>query len=268
MTGEDPWGEVAALIAEAARSAEDARRYRALADTIAAPCFERALALGSEVRRAARQGATASAAAFVAELQELTARSRTAIAEVRSSSIYQEATSAYAAGDSARTADLACELFADVGVHPNPAALYWMVALGGRRASDHFLPASELAVRIEQCRREGVRAEPTPPSRGGDEAILPVQLSEQHDPSESPVALVFEPAMLPGPVCQLLGSEPVFFYASRLAAEFSVSCAPSVDDEWWKIRPDAYQAYLDELREALLTRAIRVLIEPRPAEPL
>ena len=222
----DPWQDAAALIAEAGRSAEDAWRYRQLASTIAEPIFERALAIGSEVRRAAREGRTAALEDLTAELRELVTRCRNGIAEVRASSSYREAVHAFTNGDQARIAELAGAIFHGVVPLPTPGRLYWSVAIGGRGSVDHFLPAGVCAARIETTKREGLTTSAEAPERGGDGLIRPVLLSRRHDESESPIALAFDPAELPGPVCGLSGSELVLVYAERLTADFVVSSRP------------------------------------------
>jgi hypothetical protein len=146
---------------------------------------------------------------------------------------------------------------------PAPSRLYWSVAIGGRGAVDHFLPAEACAARIESAKREGLTSPADAPERGGDDLIRPVILSRRHDEAESPIALAFELAELPGPVCGLSGSEIALVYAERLTANFVVSCAEEASDEWWSVRPNAYRAYLDDLRIALTARSITMVIEPR-----
>jgi hypothetical protein len=260
----DPLAEAAALIREVGRSAQRARRYRNLATQVATPVFDRALAIGSDIRRTIRSSEphpTAIAAA-IAELRGLLAACENAIARVQVSALYREAVASFAAGATAQVAALAPTIFTDVTPHAPTGILYWAVPISGGRSGAHFLPPTEFAARVQQMATEGLLAAPSPPEFGGDDTIAPVLLSDKHDGSESPVALAFEPHTLSAPVCRLDGSNVVLFYAKRLSAAFTVTCSRSVDDEWWNVRPDAYQEYLAELREALIARALRVAIEP------
>jgi hypothetical protein len=263
----DPWAEAAALIGDAAKSAEHARRYRALADSIAEDSFERTLAIGSEMRAAARRGTPDALAVLVAELHELVARCQAGIAEVRASGSYRAAVRAFTNGETARVATLACAIFSNViaGRH-EPHTLYWPVPVLGGRSVEHFLPPIDCAVRIDTLRREGIPAVAVAPERGGDEDIRPVLLSERHEESESPFALALASSALPGPVCRLVGSETTLFYAPHLVADFTVSCASGASDEWWRVRPNAYHTYLNELQESLRARGIAVVIEPDARE--
>ena len=260
----DPVAEAAALIREVGRSAQRARRYRDLATQLATPVFDRALAIGSDVRRTIRSSEPHPTAitAALAELRELLASCENAITRIQVSALYREAVASFAAGATAQVAALAPPIFTDVTPHAATGILYWAVPIGAGRSGAHFLPPTEVAARVQQMASEGLVAAPSPLELGGDDTIAPVLLSDEHDGSESPVALAFEPHTLSAPVCRLDGSNIVLFYAKRLRAAFTVTCARSVDDEWWSVRPDAYQEYLAELREALIERALRVAIEP------
>ena len=264
MPGPDPLAEAAALIRDVGRSTQHARRYRDLAVAVAEPILDRTLAIGSDLRRAARgrgpEPATAIAAA-IAELRNLLARCEEAIDGIKTSSAYQEAVASFAAGEAERVAPLATAIFTDVIPYEPAGFLYWAVPLSNGRSGTHFLAPEEVAARLYVIAIEGFSAAIQPPELGGDETIRPVMLTDQHEGSESPLALAFEPHAIPAPVCRLEGSNVVLFYAERLAATFVVSCTANVNDEWWKARPDTYRQYLEELRDALSARALRAVIE-------
>ncbi len=260
----DPGAEAAALIGEAGRSAEDARRYRALADSLAPASFDRALAIGSEIRAAARRGAVEALVPFAAELRGLVARCRDAVGEVREGRTYQEAVRAFRSGDAAKAAALACDVFSGVAPRPGGGTLYYPLAIGGGRSVDHFLALDECAARIDACHRDGLTSPSAAPDRGGNEEIRPIALTARHDEAESPIALAFEAGTFGAPTCALTGTETVLLYSTRTRADFVVSCAPRVSDEWWEIRPDAYRAYVDGLRAALAARSITLIVEPEP----
>ncbi len=254
MTG-DVFAEAADRIADAARAAEDARRYRALAGAVAEPTFDRALAIGSDVRAAARRGEPAAVVPLLAELRELTERCRAGIAEIRASAVYQDAARAYAAAEPRRVAELASLLFADLALE-HPGTLYWSVPILGGRSHEHFLSAVACTDRIADLLHAGIPAASPPPARGADEILLPIVFTTSHEESESPVALALAPGAFPAPACRIVESEVVLYYAERLAADFTVTIAAETDDEWWRVRPAAYQTYVAELRAALTARSI------------
>jgi hypothetical protein len=64
-------------------------------------------------------------------------------------------------------------------------------------------------------------------------------------------------------MCTLAGTDLVLLYAERLVAPFVVTCSPSVDDEWWAVRPDAYRDYLEALRSTLSPGGLSVVVEKR-----
>jgi hypothetical protein len=252
------------LIAEVGWSAERARRYRDLATSVAEPAFDRALAIGSEVRQAARAGTVAALAGAVAELREIQARCQEGINHVRRSVRYQHLLAAFEAGDSTRAAELASAVFDGVSASPASQTLYSPVAIAGGKSVDHFLPATICAERIRTVADEGLSgaSDAGVSSPGSDESIRPLRLSETHDESESPISLAFAPTALPGLLGRLTDSDEMLFYARRLRAEFVVSCTSRVSDEWWGIRPDAYRRYLEDLKEALTARSLVLVIEP------
>jgi hypothetical protein len=264
----DRWAEVAALIGDVGRSAERARRYRALAASLAEPAFERALAIGSEVRQAARGGADAAAlAGAIEELRDLDARCGAEIARIRATRQYADLLAAFESDDAARAADLASAVFESVTVAPAGTILYSPVAIGGGKSLDHFLPPTACADRIRTIATEGLVAASDAHGivPGADEAIQPLRLTATHDEADSPVALAFAPEVLPPRIGCLADGDTVLVYARRLRAEFVVSCASRVSDEWWEIRPDAYRRYLEDLQQALTARDLTLVIEPTPA---
>jgi len=151
-----------------------------------------------------------------------------------------------------------------VSAAPVTRTLYAPVAIGGGKSVDHFLPADACADRIRTIAADGLAgaSDADVSSPGSDEAIYPLRLSETHDEGESPIALAFAPDAVPGLVGRLAGSDVVLLYAHRLRAEFVVSCTSEVSDEWWEIRPDAYQRYLEELKVALTARSLVLVMEP------
>lgn len=259
-TGPDGQDDPATLIAEAARSAQDARRYRSLATAVADPVFERVLAIGSEIRRAMRAGMAASIAAALDELRSLHQRCEEAVREVRASAPYRELTAAYGAGAVTRATTLAAEVFTDVVVASPGRLLRWAVPLTGRRSDEHFLPPERCARSIRAWAASGLTAPTEPPDMGGDAAIRPLPLTESTDPSEGPITLAFDPHVLPGPVGRFGEHDVRLWYAERLHAPFTVYAAPTVGDEWWEIRPAAYHTYLAALRDALTAAGIPFVI--------
>ncbi len=247
----DAWDEAAALITEVGRLSEDARRYRALGTLVAEPTFDRVLAIGSEVRQAARAGRNAPIVTAVLELRALLARCANALTELRADETYREMLASYAAGDAARTVEIAAKVYTDVTTAIASRPLHWPVPLRGRGAVEHFVPAERCAGTILDLAATGIPAPGEVPDLGGDGAVRPIRFSESPDPAESPITLVVAPDVLPGPVGRLAGSDVVLWYAERLKIPFGVAATASVGDEWWQVRPDAYRTYLEDLRRAL-----------------
>jgi hypothetical protein len=261
---EDPLADAAALIRDVGRSAQQARRYRALAAAVADPIFDRALAIGSDVRRAMRSEASQALPAVttaVDELRALLTRCGAAIAEVKRSPTYEEAAAAFAAGAAERVAALAAALFTDVTSDLPKGTYYWAVPVTSGRSGAHFLPAGDLATRLHRMATDGLAADSHPPELGGDETIRPLYLTDRPDETESPIALAFEPDALPTAIGRLAGTNAVLVYTARLRADFTVTCAASVDDEWWNVTPDAYRDYLQEFRDTLSPYGLRVIVE-------
>ena len=171
--GADPVPRVADLIREVGLAAEDARRYRALADTVAEPAFERALAIGTIIRQALREPERqrAAAADAIAELQGILDGCARAMADLRASATYRDALAAVAAGTVDRLATLAAAIFSDVEPFPNATVLYWPVPIAGPRGVAHFVPPRQCAARILQRADEGLLAASPPPERGADDRI-------------------------------------------------------------------------------------------------
>jgi hypothetical protein len=258
------------LIGEVGRNAERARRYRALVASVAEPTFERALAIGSEVRQLARGGSDAGAlAGVIAELRDLDARCGGEIARVRATGPYQDLLIAYEADDdAARAADLAQVVFAGVSAAPVTRTLYSPVTIGGGKSVDHFLAPDICAERIRTIADVGLAVvnDLSGLFPGADESIQPLRLTTTHDEADSPIALAFGAAVLPPKVGWLTGGDIALVYARHLRAEFVVSGASSVSDEWWEIRPDAYRQYLEDLQRALTARGLALVLEPSSAE--
>lgn len=264
MSPSDVLAEAAALIRDAGLSAEQARRYRALASTIADPTFDRTLALGSTIRLAGRDrpGSESVLRAAIDELRQLLARSEAAIADVRASALHRAAAAGFAAGNAAQVTPLAIELFTDVIADESLGVVTWDVPLGGGSGSEHFASPEECAARIASIAQDGVPAASPPPHLGADDAITPVTLAAEVGAADSPVTLVFERARLPAPVCRLEHSPLVLFYAPRLRSPFTVHCTAEVTDEWWSIRPDAYAQWLAALGPLLKAQGLAVAVAP------
>ncbi len=264
MTVPDILAEAAALIRDTGLSAECARRYRPLAMTVAEPTFDRALALGSIIRRAGRDplGAEHELFAAVGELRQLLARSEAAIADFRASASYQETVAAFSAGAVDRTAPRAIEVFTDVVLGDRAGVATWDVPLGRGPGGEHFVSPEECVARIAEIARVGLHAASPPPHLGADDSITPVTLGLGIANADGPVTLAFEVEQLPGPICRLQHSTLALFYTDRLYAPFTVRCAAGVTDEWWNIRPDAYAKWIEALGLLLQSEGLTMTIAP------
>jgi hypothetical protein len=241
----DALAEAAALIRDVGLSAERARRYRALATTVAAPMLDRSIEIGSAVRRAGRDLGHGhdSIAAALTELRQLLAGSEAAIAAVRAEPRYRDAAAAFARGDVGRVSRLAAEIFTDVEPGDAFGRVAWEVPVGGERRGEHFASPATCVARIAAVRRDGLRAASAPAGLGGDEIIAPIALTTDLDAGDGPLLVVYDVGSLPAPPCRLAGSTVALVYAARLNAPFGVRIAATVTDEWWTIRPDAYEEW-------------------------
>jgi hypothetical protein len=260
----DPLARVADLIRDVGLAAERARRYRALATSVAEPAFERALAIGASIRRSLRdpERQRADAGDAARELETLLDRCTRAVVDVQASAVYHDAVAAVAAGATGHVATLAPLLFSDVEPFPDARVLYWPVPIAGPRSAGHFLPPEECAARIAEHAADGLVATLPPPELGADEHIPAIVLSAEHDVAESPIALAIEASALGAPLCRLGGGTTAFFYAPRVRVSFRVRTAAIVSDEWWAVRPDAYRAYVEALRDALAPTGIGIETAP------
>lgn len=248
--------EAATLIGDVGRSAERARRYRALAATIAEPTFDRVIMIGSEVRRAARTGGGGAIVTAVDELRALLRRCEEGIAEVQASTAYRSLAEAYAANDAEKATELAVAVFAGIVSETPSTPVHWPVPISSRRAGEHFVTPEQCATLIVEIGRAGITAPKEAPALGGDETIRPVRLTGPADASDGPITLAFDPSALKVPVGRLTEADDLLWYSAHLAAPFTVEATASVSDEWWEIRPSAYAQYLEDLRRALAERGL------------
>ncbi|MCC6848277.1 MAG: hypothetical protein IT294_07220 [Deltaproteobacteria bacterium] len=258
--------DAATLIGEVGRSAEDARRYRALAATVADPVFDRVLTIGTDVRRAAREGRFGPIAAAVDELRELLRRCEDGVRRVRESPPYHEMLRAYGTGSAVRAAELAATVFTDVDLALPTRTLHWTMPLTARLAPDHFIPPEQCAEAIREIAANGLPAPADVPDLAGDASILPIRLLETIDGAEGPITLAYGSGSLAGPLGRLTERKVWLWYAPKLRSAFTVCATDTVSDDWWQVRPSAYAAYLEALREHLDAVAIPFEIAPTPRD--
>ena len=184
---------------------------------------------------------------------------------VQASAPYQEAVASFAAGATERVAALAAgDLHrCDFPCRRRASSIGRYRSAAGR-SGVHFLPPAEIAPpAFSRSPPKASWQPPSPPELGGDETIAPVLLIgrarwTRRARSRSPSNRT--PCRPPSAVSTGATS------SSSTPSDF-VPTSPSaarrtVNDEWWNVRPDAYREYLEELREALSARALRVVIEP------
>lgn len=255
--------DAAALIGEVGRCSQQAARYRALATSVAEPAFDRAIAIGSAIRRADRSGRSEAIADAVAELRSLLRQCEEGIESVRASGSYRALAAAYAADDVGRATELAATVFTGVTAKNVEVAVHWPVPIRGKRSEEHFVSPERCVATISAAIEHGIIAPSEAPPVGGDETIRPVQLTTDPDASESPITLCFVPKPSAAMMGRVPNSDAILWYAKRLTAELSVSAAYSVTDEWWEIRPAAYADYLNILKRALCEAGLSLTIRPK-----
>jgi hypothetical protein len=261
----DAHEQAAALLTEIGRCYATARRYHAIAADCETRIFERALAIGGELRLRTTEVRPELAADAVHELTALRAACEAAVRGVRESAAYRAAEAAWDHERFAEVAALAPAIFDGIEVDEESRTLYLPVAVTGRRGGEHFLAAAVVADRIAALQREGIpRADP-PPALGADERLGAVVLDADLETSESPVVLAVEAAALPLPRFRLEPAGETLVYAPRLLVPVRVRLAPSVTDEWWAVRPDAYAEFAATLTAELRARGIDDVDGPEPA---
>ena len=199
-----------------------------------------------------------SAARDIAALRD---RWQKKLADLRASATYQQALAAWKAGDPHKLVDLLPQVIADLAPVMAPPPLFFGVsAAPGRRrpGTSPFLTPAACAQKIAAYRDTGV----TTDARGSDwwdTELSYLDLVDDPEALESPIALRFDAAQLGAPVFAA-ASDPGFrVYSPVLRAPFSVVLQEEADDEWWQ----AYDESFAEFREALATelRALGIRAE-------
>jgi hypothetical protein len=263
----DALDTIASLIGDVGRCSARARRYRLTAE-LAERTLSRTLFLGGEVRAARRSGATTDDALVVVEgeLRALLAAAEQAIGDVRATSAYRDALTAWESGRYADVAACAPEIFAGVELVTTPGLLYAPIPVVNRRGgAERFLTPDAVAARVAALLREGVGAEREPADLGADESLPAIVLTETPDLLETPLALVVDPARDGVPVARLVGSGELLVYAPRVSAVGRVRCTAEPDDEWWAVRPNEYARWINALRAALAPHGIELAGGPSAA---
>jgi hypothetical protein len=253
--------QVSELIAEVGACYEAARRYRRLAGVCEERYLAPALDIASVLRRIVRSE-TPDRGLFerqIARLREVRAECGAAIEEVRATDLYRRARAAWHEGRGDELLRTLPGIFACIAPERPTAPVYHPVSLRGPRTEggEHFIPATACADRLALLAREGIPAESVENGLGTDGEIHAVRLGDDPASFESPITLRIEPmALRDAAVCRVALTGDFLVYVPRLRTRFEVHCEPTVSDEWWSIRPDAYRSYLQELRDALAARNI------------
>ncbi len=250
--------EGARLISEVGACYSRARRYRAIAAECEERLLGRALAIGGAMREWARATVvdTAACAAAVAELRRLIADCNAAIAAVRASVPYRDAVAAWDDARWSAVAALAPTIFDGIEPVASARALHFPVSVVAPRGGTHFLAPATVADRVRGLLQDGLPAADPTPERGADENLRAVVLDDDPGAVEAPLTLVVAPDDVPWPRFRLAPVGEVFVYVARLQVPARVRCAAHAADEWWAIRPDAYEAYVAELTGELGARGI------------
>ncbi|MBI4519106.1 MAG: hypothetical protein HY699_25225 [Deltaproteobacteria bacterium] len=199
--------------------------------------------------------------AAAVELHELTRHWHDAIDELRTSSLFLAATTAFAHDDQPALAETLPRLFSGLTLTtPPPALLYYAVSLAAphRRQPPQgpFLTAAEVADKI--C----AYADGIPAQTGSGswwEVALPfLTLVDEPAAGDSPVTLALDLITQPRQVFQAAGEIAFRIYTPRLIAPFSVVLVRDPEDEWWEAAGQSYAAFRLMLRDRLHARGITV----------
>lgn len=222
----------------------------------------RLLELGSRLRRLLRtaQLSTDEIDRAAQEIVRLRSVWRTALEEVRSSRLYQDALAAWAADHQPDLARLIPLIFEGLRiVRPAPAIFFPVSPSSGRRRPGNppFLSATECADRIADVVAAGIE-----PDEGGSEwwerDLAYIACADTPAALDTPIALRLA---VPDPRLALFAvtDEPTWrIFAPRLRAAMSVVLAADATDEWWQAYDESYASFRETLRQELATRRLRV----------
>lgn len=194
------------------------------------------------------------------EILQLRTLWRAKMEAVRASALYQQALTAWTAGDQPALEHLIPSIFAGVRpVHPIPAVFFPVSPSRGRRrpGAAPFLSASDCADRIAHLLSVGIE-----PDSGGSEwweRELPfVMCADTLAALATPIALHWP---VPEPTVALfaVADEPTYrIFTPRVRALLGVVLAVDATDEWWQAYDESYESFRDSLRYELSTRGLVV----------
>jgi len=238
-----------------------ARRFaplRAAAENELLPATGR---LGAALRALLRRGRFDDAAADAAarEIARLRADWLARLEALRRTPAYQRALAAWEAVDGAGLSASLPELLADLSLLARPPTLFAGVsAASGRRrpGARPFLTTAACAEKVAGYRDEGVPCE-TGGDRWWDRELSAIQLVDDPQALDTPIALRIEPASSSPPVFRLAGSALFHVFCRVLRVPFTVTLQRDTDDEWWAAY-ESYPAYRDELAGHLERLGLRV----------
>jgi hypothetical protein len=230
----------------------------ALADDV----LSDAMRIGDGVRRALRSGTESRPSDGDCDaLAELARRLEDATDAQLAEPIASALRHASGAGEMARAAALALDLFAGLARPTSvPERLYSSVTARRRaRTGETLVHPAALADEIATRSREGLG----PASGdGAAEATLPepIALSPSFAGCGSEIALVRASADLADALLEDTASGDLLVFSRRLAGPFSIALAPEADDEWWAASSFGYIDYRQQLADALRAHGFAVAI--------
>jgi hypothetical protein len=253
-----------AAVAELGALYTVARTFTVLATRAEGELLPRVTDLGSRMRAAVRRGqlGPSDIDAASAEVLDVRAEWRAALAAVRASPPYQRALAAFAADRQEELATLIPQIF--VGLRPAQVGgdLYFPASVStGRRRPGHspFLGAAECAEHVLALLAGGL----VPESGGPDwwDQDLPF-LACADTPAAFDTPLCMRLRRTPGaPAVFATQDEPTLrVYTPRLQAPMVPVLAAEATDEWWNAYAGSYTAFREGLRSALAARGVEAQV--------
>ena len=246
--------ELETAIADAGALLVRAQKYRRGAGTEGSALLAATMRLGDTARRLSRQDALDDAAAIRlrAGAEQLSARVRALVDDVRASAEYTTAVVAHAAGDQETLGRTLPAVFHGLERASAPPALFHPVTW---RRRNRPRSAAEVIAEVARVRAEGLAAEGDDLSAGTDGA-LPAVVLQADAPADEPLALRLSAGGIAVPVYRLVETGEYLTYVPRLRAPMDVLLARALGPDALESAPLDYARYREELAAALVAAAI------------
>lgn len=248
--------ELEVVVADTGLLLIELEKFRVAPTSGAASLRAEALGLGDRARRLHRSGTLddQAAAPLVREGRAIVEQLRRTLQDIRDAPAYRAAVDAHRAGDHAALATLLPELLVGLEAVPDPPALFHPVTWLRRNRPR---PPADVATEVAHLRDAGLPASGDATTWGSDGELPAVSLLAA-PPAGDPIALRFEPGVLPPAVFRLRETDEHLVHVPVLRAPFAAVLPSALDpDELGEISVD-HPRYRALLQDALRGVAVPV----------